>query len=104
MIVDQVQWFRDRAQMQRWVEEFEIVEEEFRRTIRSYARMAEIWTSLAESPGLAKGFTPYALKQAQMYQDMSEDCEQKFTAANGTWPNGCSLSEHISRRCRERIP
>jgi hypothetical protein len=101
--VDRVQWFRDKAQMEHWEDELEITEEEFRRTIRAYATMSEMWTSLADHPGPVKGFAAYAFKQADMYREMSDDCRKKFGAAKGTWPDECTLSEHISRQRQERV-
>ena len=102
IVVDRVQWFRDRAQMQRWEEEVEILEEEFRRTIRSFDRMAEVWTQLANTPNTAMGYAPYAFRHAQGYHDMAEDCRTKFKAAGGTWPDICSLSELISQQWQNR--
>ena len=102
IIVDRVQWFRDRAQMQCWEEEVEILEEEFCRTIRSFDRMAEMWTQLANTPITAMGYAPYTFRHAQMYHDMAEDCRRKFKAAGGTWPDTCSLSELISQQWQNR--
>jgi hypothetical protein len=45
--VEKVQWFRARADMMRWVEEVELLEEDFRRLIRGLEKMAEIWSNLS---------------------------------------------------------
>jgi hypothetical protein len=96
--VERVQWLREKAKTQRWEEEIEILEEEFRRTIRSFERMAEVWALLAKAPNLALGASAYALKQAHMYGEMAENCREKFLVAGGTWPANCSLSELISQQ------
>jgi hypothetical protein len=105
-IVDRVQWFRARAHMEHWEEEFETVEEEFRRTIRGFDRMAEVWTQLAEMAvvGAQAGHAEYAFEKAWMYGDMATDCRRKFTAAGGGWPEGCTLSEYIfhQRQLRQK--
>jgi hypothetical protein len=48
---DRVQWFRAQADMERWQEEVEILEEEFRRAIRGFEKMEQVWSSLAMSKG-----------------------------------------------------
>jgi hypothetical protein len=101
-IADRVQWFRARAQAQRWEEEVEILEEEFRRTIRSFERMAEVWRLLAKAPDMATGYSAYAFKHTQMFSEMAEDCRGKFAAQGGTWPDKCTLLELISQQRRDR--
>jgi len=78
------------------------LEEEFRRTIRSFDRMAEVWTLLAKAPDMAMGYSAYAFKQGQMYSEMAEDCRGKFAAVDGTWPDEFTLSELISQQRRDR--
>ncbi|KAK7021435.1 hypothetical protein R3P38DRAFT_2435965, partial [Favolaschia claudopus] len=43
-----VQWFRARADMERWQEEVEILAQEFRRSIKGFTKMRDVWTSLAQ--------------------------------------------------------
>lgn len=45
-----MQWFRAHADMMRWVEEFELIEEDFRRLIRGLEKMADIFTQLSKFP------------------------------------------------------
>jgi len=101
-VVDHVQWFRDRAQMQRWEEEIEILEEEFCRTVRSFERMAQVWTQLAKNLGTGPGYAQYAFEHARMYHEMAEDARAKFKSAGGFWLTGCSLSELISQQREAR--
>lgn len=42
-----VQWFRAQADMMRWVEEAELLEEEYRRLIRACAMMGDVWASIS---------------------------------------------------------
>lgn len=107
-----MRWFRARADMQRWVEEVEILEEEFRRFIRGCEKMSSVWDSLAgtlpvkygirlNSPNGAptSGYRVYALQKASMYQRMASDARHRFDIAGGQWPkDGETLSEHVLRR------
>ncbi|KAF9439416.1 hypothetical protein P691DRAFT_786856, partial [Macrolepiota fuliginosa MF-IS2] len=44
---DHVHWFRERAGIERLTEEVELLEEEFRRMIKSFTVMASVWDELA---------------------------------------------------------
>jgi len=93
--VDRVQWFRAYADMWRWQEEVETLEAEFRRTTRSFERMAIVWKALAEKHS-QRGYAAYAHEKSSMYRKMAEVCRAKYKAAGGTWPEpGVSLSDHI---------
>ncbi|KAJ7576191.1 hypothetical protein C8J56DRAFT_1062311 [Mycena floridula] len=89
-----VQWFHARAEMERWQECVEILEEEFRRSIRGFNVMTSIWEKLAmQSEG---GHAAYAFKQSAMYQKMALNAAEKFIAAKGTWPGeGIRLADHV---------
>jgi len=102
ILVDRVQWFRAQADMWRWQEELEILEEEFRRTARAFDRMAFVWKELARRH-TRKGYVAYAHEKSAMYRYMAKECKEKFEAAGGTWPEtGTSLTDHI-RSAREKI-
>jgi len=93
--IDRVQWFRAQADMWRWQEELEILEEEFRRTARAFDRMAFVWKELA-GKHTRRGYVAYAHEKSAMYRDMAKECKDKFEAAGGTWPEtGTSLTDHI---------
>lgn len=95
---DRVQWFRARADMERWVEEGEISEEEFRRLIRACDMMKDIWSKLADSSE-KKGYAAYAREKADMYLQMGRDARGKFEGAHGTWPaEGITLAQHAQGR------
>ena len=109
-----VQWFRAHADMMRWVEEVELLEEEFRRLIRGLEKMASIWESLSSLPSAElkhrptvtlssnatlPGYSAYAARKAAMYREMTEKERDRFKNAGGQWPaENESLSEHIRQR------
>jgi hypothetical protein len=76
--VNRVKWFRERAARDRAGEEVEILEAEFRRAHRSYARMAEVWMELSERLGDGKGKVAYGRKQSAMYDQLALDCKEAF--------------------------
>ncbi|KAL0568821.1 hypothetical protein V5O48_013154 [Marasmius crinis-equi] len=47
--LESVPWFRAKADMYRWLEEKELLEEEFRRLIQACEKMAEVWEDKAET-------------------------------------------------------
>ncbi len=109
-IAEKVQWFRSQADMERWVEEAELLEEEFRRLIRGCEKMASVWLSLTEAKvkyqpiftarqGSDQGYKSYAYQKADMYERMGLNARELFKTVGGEWPSlGESLSEHVRRR------
>ena len=111
-----VQWFRAHADMMRWVEEVELLEEEFRRLIRGLEKMASIWESLSSLPSAElkyrptpamtlsssttlPGYSAYAARKAAMYHEMTKKECDRFKNAGGQWPaENKSLSEHVWQR------
>src|SRR5262245_24235918 len=80
----------------------EAVEEEFRRTIRSYEGMSFVWTELGKirDPG---GHRAYAMQKADAFRRMGEKGRSLFKAAGGTWPaEGKSLFEHVQQLRKRR--
>ncbi|KAF7371877.1 hypothetical protein MVEN_00044900 [Mycena venus] len=91
--MDRVQWFRERALLERAIEEVEILDAEFERAITWFAKTSEIWTKLAlETSSIDLGITfssgpndynpsvggwqAYAHKQAAIYLELRVGCEQ----------------------------
>ncbi|KAF9471253.1 hypothetical protein BDN70DRAFT_977471 [Pholiota conissans] len=111
---EKVQWFRARADMERWIEEVDLLQEEFRRVIRGCEKMAEVWATMSHqisskycsedrSPLLPApsraGYTAYALQKSAMYRQMAVRAQKAFTDAGGESPSdGETLSEHVLRR------
>jgi hypothetical protein len=77
-VVDQVKWFHDRADQDRFREEVKILEAEFERTIASFNQMSDIWTELA-SGATGPGSAAYAQRKAIMYQGLAEECKQVYS-------------------------
>lgn len=44
------QWFRARADMMRWTEEVELLDEKWRRLIRGLDEMSALWKSMSQTP------------------------------------------------------
>jgi hypothetical protein len=100
--------------MMRWVEEVELLEEEFRRLIRGLEKMASIWESLSSLPSAElkhrptvtlssnatlPGYSAYAARKAAMYREMTKKECDRFKNAGGQWPaENESLSEHVWQR------
>jgi hypothetical protein len=63
--------------MMRWLEEFELKHAEFTRCIKSFKHMQGVWESLA-SEASKPGYTPFALRQADMYHGLYQDAQQLF--------------------------
>jgi hypothetical protein len=79
--VDRVKWFRDRAALQRSREEKEILEEEFKRTIRSFEHWEEIWTGLGQKEEAQSGEAIYTFQTAAMFGKLAVDCKKAFKKA-----------------------
>ncbi|KAJ7052855.1 hypothetical protein C8F01DRAFT_1236176 [Mycena amicta] len=79
--MDRVQWFRARAARERSDEEVEILEAEFSRTIKSFAKQTEKWTAMATQPALMPenrdklGWRAYAHRQAAIYERLRRASE-----------------------------
>ena len=76
--VDRVKYFRERALRDRAREEREILEEEFKRTIRSYEVLQAAWLGQAENVQ-SLGSRAYAHKQAAMLGRLGKNCRKQHT-------------------------
>ncbi|KAJ7690290.1 hypothetical protein B0H14DRAFT_2652467, partial [Mycena olivaceomarginata] len=91
-----VQWHCAHADMEGWQEEVEILAQEFHRAIQGFNKMETVWTALAHDHREDPGKKTYALKKANMYQEMGKDTQEKFAKVGGTWPRaGIGLAQHI---------
>ncbi|KAK7451671.1 hypothetical protein VKT23_012348 [Stygiomarasmius scandens] len=106
-----VQFFRDEAQMERWMEQVEIKHAEFHRAIKYFEKFSQIWTSLAHKSDTRNkpGHAAYARKQAGMYANLRSECETLLRAAATIdetlrdIPEGKTLSDQVlAFRERER--
>ena len=80
-LVDRVKYFRDRSLRDRAREEREILQEEFKRTTRSYKTLQKAWLNQAEK-ALNPGSRAYAQKQAEMLRRLSESCTKQYARAS----------------------
>jgi hypothetical protein len=114
-LAEKVQWFRAQADMERWVEEVELLEEDFRRLVRGCQTMDRVWTSLSNStvspryvdPTIpstiaiipSNGHRAYALQKAAMFRKMAVISNRALTDAGGGWPGeGETLSQYVWRK------
>ncbi|KAJ7438439.1 hypothetical protein B0H11DRAFT_1752754, partial [Mycena galericulata] len=72
--VDRVKWFRDRADRDRAVEQKELVEIEFGRTITSFVKNAAAWKKIQLGSSAASGHAAYARLKDLMYTQLALDC------------------------------
>ena len=86
--MDQVKWFRDRADRDRFCEEVEILEAEFQRTVISFGRMSEVWLQMA-TDATGPSSAAYAHRKAAMYQGLEEECKQAYA-------NTRRIASHLS--------
>ncbi|KAK1233862.1 hypothetical protein PQX77_002964 [Marasmius sp. AFHP31] len=101
ILAQRAKWFRDRAALDRWKEEKEILEAEYLRISRAHSRMEEIWKTIGiEYDKLAEtklttdreratlgGYAAYARKQACVYARLKDDVQNEW-----------SLWEKVKRR------
>jgi hypothetical protein len=67
-----VKWFRERSTRNRLREEKEILEEELKRTVRSFSYLHRMWKTLADRSS-APGEASYAHKQAAIFERLEAD-------------------------------
>jgi hypothetical protein len=69
-----VRWYREKAAVERLKEELDMLDEEFRRTYKSFMRMTEVWKELAILNQSAPGYSAYAWRQVNMHIRFAEEC------------------------------
>lgn len=72
-----MQWFRAWANLQRWLEEFEMKHIDFMRSIKSFATMHLNWNELA-SQQVQPGKAAFARRQSLLYFRLYEDAKSRF--------------------------
>ncbi|KAF9013711.1 hypothetical protein BDZ89DRAFT_1222295 [Hymenopellis radicata] len=115
---EQVQWFRAKADMDRWMEEVETLEEEFRRYIRGCQSMSSYWTDMSANQwgpytfsrcignfDATSGYRVYAAQKADMYQEIADHAEKRFSATKvgGAWPGEKDDLNNFVRSRRPRL-
>lgn len=87
--VECVRWFRARAARDRYREELEILDEEFRRTWRSFTQMSVIWKTIGDrqfteqmdNHRLASGYRAFAYRQADIYARLAHNTAENWNKA-----------------------
>ncbi|KAG7096147.1 hypothetical protein E1B28_006820 [Marasmius oreades] len=119
---ERIQWFRAKADMERLIEEIEILEEEFRRLVRSCQSLSSYWSQLADVPPspffsrfqLAKSvqtfiegpqnpYCVYAAQKSALYDKMAKETEKKFRKLGGCWPGETEDLNAFFRRQRPTV-
>ena len=76
--------------MDRWIEEVEILEEEFCRFIPACDKMSQVWKDLSkEHPKhhlSVAGHRVYAMEKSTMYWTMAQRARKAFAECGGGWP------------------
>ena len=67
-----MQWHRAHADMERWQKEVKILAQEFCRAIQGFDKMKTVWIALADDHKNGPASQAYALKTANMYQEMEK--------------------------------
>ncbi|KAL0058522.1 hypothetical protein AAF712_014799 [Marasmius tenuissimus] len=96
--LQRVPWFRAKADAQRWIEEVEILEEEFQQMIAGCNKMGDVWQQAAEAQNWVRGYIAYAHQKADMFCLMADKARKVFESkvVGGGWPNeGESLTVYL---------
>ncbi|KIJ30410.1 hypothetical protein M422DRAFT_268065 [Sphaerobolus stellatus SS14] len=90
-----VHWFLARAQKDRWIEEVEIIQEEMRRLIRYFNFYQEMWAHMATTHENRPHIASYCTATSVTYQQLKEDCVERFPDEIRTDLNFIVLGETI---------
>jgi hypothetical protein len=64
--------------MEGWQEEVQILVQEFHCAIQGFNKVETVWTALAHDHQDDPGRKAYALKKANMYQEMGKDAQENL--------------------------
>ncbi|KAJ7325490.1 hypothetical protein DFH08DRAFT_817163 [Mycena albidolilacea] len=94
--VDEPHNLGDGGKVEGWQKEVEILAQEFHCAIQGFKKMETVRTALAHDYREDPGKKAYALKKADMYQEIGKDAQEKFAKVGGTWSRaGVGLAQHI---------
>ncbi len=71
----------DHADLDRWTEEVEMLEEERRRVEVSHRRTADAWIQIAHGSDVESGASAYAYKVADVYTKLADQCVREWDKA-----------------------
>ena len=75
-----MQWFRSKADLERWKEEVIILEEEMHRICRGFDYHATLWMQIASR--FQGGKAAYACRKAAMFDEMAKHAVDESNTAN----------------------
>ncbi|KAK0473337.1 hypothetical protein IW261DRAFT_1569751 [Armillaria novae-zelandiae] len=81
MEVKRVKWMHDHADLDRWTEEVELLEEERQRVEVSHRRTADAWVQMAKCSDIQTGAAAYAYKVSDVYVKLANDCIERWNKA-----------------------
>jgi hypothetical protein len=100
-----VQWFRAKAEMYRWLEQYEQKHAEFMRIIERYHRDSVVWAGLASAGetrnGGLNGAVTFARMQAAMHRRLEHNANVIFKSADSgahhDWVSASSFEDLINK-------
>ncbi|KAJ7339721.1 hypothetical protein DFH08DRAFT_1013175 [Mycena albidolilacea] len=78
---DRVQWARAEAEMDRFQEQMEIKLTEFLRCLTTFQFNERAWIQMSKNSDLGPGFAEWAKGTAQMWKQLSDQCQTHLTMA-----------------------
>lgn len=75
--VQRVNWLRQRAKTDRWDEQYELVQEEMKQTVRSFEWKVRMWQTLSVGT-VTNGQRAYARRQAHVWQSLADEARREF--------------------------
>ena len=73
--VHRVNWLRQKAVTDRWDEQYILVGEEMKQTVRSFEHRVQMWKRLCQG---SNGRRAYARRQAFVWQSLADDARAEF--------------------------
>ena len=75
---DRVEYFRAKADMERWQEQWELKQAEALRTVSAFRKMKDVWKTCAEESGDNDGKRAIALKESATYDRLQETLQSNL--------------------------
>ena len=73
--VHRVNWLRQKATTDRWNEQYVLVGEEMKQTVRTFEGKVEMWQKLGQG---SCGRKAYARRQAYVWQSLADNARKEF--------------------------
>ena len=76
-----MRWFRAKADYERWEEEVLLLQEELKRTHRTFRFLSDAWINSISRDKCKRGYSEYAHERASMYTRMANECHAAMVLA-----------------------